>query len=109
MTVSYIFPLNGRAIELLSRDPAVVSTGCTIKAPLDLRRMLEAAPNLRCPDQPNWSLFPGFDGFSDQVILRDPGIILDRVGSYGDVHCLPETDALGLRWAEIAMYLIKGE
>jgi len=107
MTVSYNFGLDARALDLLSRDPALLGTGCTISAPLDLRRMLEGAPRLRCPEEPEWSSFPGFEGFSESPVLGDPSIIFDTVGSYGDVRCLPETDALGLRWAEIAMYLVK--
>lgn len=107
MTVSYTFGLDDRALELLSRDPALVHTGCTIRARVDLRRMLEGAPRLRCPEEPSWSSLPGFEGFSEGAILDTSGIIYERIGSYGEVRCLPETDALGLRWAEIAMYLEK--
>jgi SAM-dependent methyltransferase len=107
MTVSYILGLNDRALVLLANDPALVRTGCTISARLDLRRLLEAAPMLRCPVEPQWERFPGFKGFSEASVSANFDIILDRVGSYGDVRCLPETDALGLQWAEIAMYLVK--
>jgi hypothetical protein len=69
--------------------------------------MLEAAPRLHCPVEPQWNDFPGYSGFSEQAVFANPEIILDRIGSYGDVHCLPETDALGLKWAEIGMYLVK--
>lgn len=107
MTVSYIFGLDRRALDILSRDPSLIETGCTISARLDLRSMLAAAPHLMCPQEPPWNLFPGFDGFDEQTILDQEDVILDRVGSYGDVHCLPETDALGLRWAEVGLYLAK--
>ena len=107
MTVSYTFRLDAQALTLLSSDPALVRTGCTISAPLNLRCMLAAAPNLFCPEEPKWDSFPGFEGFSERAILDTPEIIFDRVGSYGEVRCLPETDALGLPWAEIAMYLVK--
>jgi SAM-dependent methyltransferase len=107
MTVSYIFGLDDRALATLSRDPALIGTGCMISARLDLHRMLAAAPRLWCPQEPRWSLFPGFAGFDEQTILDQDDVIFDRVGSYGDVHCLPETDALGLRWAEIGLYLVK--
>jgi SAM-dependent methyltransferase len=107
MTVSYIFGLDDRALDILSRDPALAETGCTISARLDLRRMLAGAPGLMCPQEPLWNLFPGFDGFDEQAILDEEDAILDRVGSYGDVRCLPETDALRLRWAEIGLYLVK--
>lgn len=107
LTVSYILGLNDHALEILSRDPALARTGCTISTRLELRCLLEAAPSLRCPVQPQWDSFPGFDGFSESAVFANSDIILDRIGSYGDVRCLPETDALGLKWAEIAMYLVK--
>lgn len=107
MTVSCVFGLHDRALEILSRDPALAGSGCGIRTRLDVRSLLEAGPKLRCPVEPQWSRFPGFEGFSEGAILGDPEIIFDRIGSYGDVRCLPETDALGLRWAEIGMYLVK--
>ena len=107
MTVSYVFGLDERALTLLSSDPALIATGCPISARLDLRRMLEAAPLLASPQAPDWARFPGFEGFSERALLDDPELLFDRIGSYGDVRCLPETDALNLRWAEIGIYLVK--
>jgi SAM-dependent methyltransferase len=107
MTVSHVFGMDAHALKLLSTDPAMVRTGCTISARLNLRSMLEAAARLHCPEEPKWTLFPGFDGFTESTVLNTPGIIFDRMASYGDVRCLPETDALGLRWAEIGIYLVK--
>lgn len=107
MTVSYIFGLNDRALRILSRDSALIKTGCTISARLDLRAMLVGASQLACPEEPRWDHFPGFRGFDEQAILDSADVIFDRVGSYADVRCLPETDALGLRWAEIGLYLVK--
>ena len=107
MSISYIFRLDAMALQLLSTDPALVRTGCTIRARLDLRRMLEQAPKLRSPLTPEWKYFPGFPGFVEDAILKKPDTILDNIGSYGDVRCLPETDALALKWAEIGLYLAK--
>jgi hypothetical protein len=107
MTVSYVFGLNEQALAVLGRDPALHETGCMLRAPIDIRRMLEAAPDLTPVTPPAWELFPEFPRFSQARILQDPDVLFDRVGSYGDVHCLPETDALGLRWAEIGMHLIR--
>jgi len=107
MTVSYIFKLTPEALRLLSSDPALVGTGCTISTRLNLQKMLAAAPRLACPSPPDWRMFPGFEGFSEDSVSGDPDIILDKIGSYGDVRCLPETDALRLRWAEIGLYLVK--
>ena len=107
VTISYIFGLDDRALSILSRDPALIRTGCTICARLDLRAMLAAAPRLACPEEPRWELFPGFGGFDERTILSDKDVIFDRVGSYADVRCLPETDSLELKWAEIGLYLVK--
>jgi hypothetical protein len=54
-----------------------------------------------------WELFPGFDGFSEQAVQGNPDIIFDDLVSFGDVRCLPETDSMALRWAEIGIYLVK--
>jgi SAM-dependent methyltransferase len=107
MSVSYILGLNAYALSVLSRDPALINRGCGIFARLDLRQMLEAAPRLKCPAPVRWELFPGFDGFADQSLAANPDIIFDHVRSFGDVHCLPETDAMALRWAELGIYLTK--
>jgi SAM-dependent methyltransferase len=107
MTVSYVLGINDRALEIFSRDPALAGSGCNISTRLDIRRLLEAAPKLRCPVEPEWSRFPGFEGFSEDIVVSNPDILFDRIGSYGDVRCLAETDALGLRWAGIGMYLVK--
>jgi SAM-dependent methyltransferase len=107
MTFSYIFGLDPRVLEILARDPVLAQTGCTISARPNLRAMLEAAPKLHCPEEPRWDAFPGFEDFSEKAILDDPDIIHDSLGSYGDVHCMPQTDALALKWSEIGIYLIK--
>lgn len=107
MTVSHVFGLDEHALRVLAEDPVLAETGCQLTAPLDLRRLLQAAPGLGCPGTPRLDRFPGYEGFSEDVILRDDNVIFDRVGSYADVRCRPETDALGLRWAEIGLYLVK--
>ena len=107
MTVSYVLGLDERALAIVSRDPALLRIGCTISARLDLRAMLAAAPSLACPRPPRWERFPGFEGFLEQALLHDRSVILDRIGGSRDARCLPETDALNLRWAEIGIYLVK--
>jgi SAM-dependent methyltransferase len=107
MTVSHVFGLDEHALRVLAEDPVLAATGCQLTAPLDLRRLLQAAPGLRCPGNPRLDQFPGYEGFSEERILQDDDTIFDRVGSYADVHCRPATDALALRWAEIGMYLVK--
>jgi SAM-dependent methyltransferase len=107
MSVSYVFGLDAHALSILARDPALVNRGCGISARLNLRSMLEAAPRLQCQEPVLWELFPGFDGFSEQAVQGNPDIIFDDLVSFGDVRCLPETDAMALRWAEIGIYLVK--
>jgi SAM-dependent methyltransferase len=107
MSVSYVFGLDAQALSILARDPALVNRGCGISARLNLRSMLEAAPQLRCPERVSWELFPGFDGFSEQAVRGNPDVIFDDLVSFGNVRCLPETDAMALRWAEIGIYLVK--
>lgn len=107
MTVSHVFGLDEHALRVLAEDPVLIETGCQLTAPLNLRRLLQAAPALRCPGKPKLDQFPGYPGFSEEGILQDDDTIFDRVGSYADVRCRPETDALALRWAEIGMYLVK--
>jgi SAM-dependent methyltransferase len=107
MTVSHVFGLNEHTLRVLAADPVLAETGCPLTAPLNLRRLLQAAPGLRCPGRPRLDRFPGYEGFFEDAILGDDEVIFDRVGSYADVRCRPETDALGLRWAEIGLYLVK--
>ena len=107
MTVSYVFGLDDGAVAILMRDPALVDRGCGISARLDLRKMLEAAPRLECPGRVRWDLFPGFEGFREEIIRQDSDVIFDDLVSFGNVRCLPETDAMALKWAEIGIFLKK--
>jgi SAM-dependent methyltransferase len=107
MTVSHVFGLDERVLRVLAEDPVLIETGCQLTAPLNIRYLLQAAPGLCCPGNPVMDRFPGYPGFSEERILQDDDTIFDRVGSYADVRCRPETDALELRWAEIGLYLVK--
>jgi len=103
MTVSYLFSLDKSAIEVLAHSPALVNAGFAIQAQLNLRRMLESAPDLAPPVAPEWRRLPGFDGFCEEEILSDPNIIRDRIHSGG----ASEVNALGKQWAELGIYLVK--
>jgi SAM-dependent methyltransferase len=107
MTVSYNVGLNDLSLRVLSSNPILQKEGFTISAELNLRRMLEAAPALRCPEPPDWSRFPGYEGFAAEKIIVDPDIILDTVHVNGALPSAAEVNALGIRWAEIGIFLEK--
>ena len=105
MTLSYICSLTPDTLALIARDPVFEATGCSLKAKVNLKQMFDRAPLLA--DGIRADCFPGFAGFSEEWLLHQPDIIFDYVGSYGNVRCLPEVDALRLPWAEIALHLTK--
>lgn len=107
MTVSYNLGLNERVLSVLSSNSILRKEGFTISAQLNLRQMLEAAPTLRSPSPPDWSRFPGFDGFSEQKILADRDIILDTIHADPALPAAAEINSLGVRWAEIGIFLVK--
>ena len=106
MTLSYVFGLVPEVLSVLAKDPIFDQIGSPLKSPIDMNQMLRAAPRLST-DYECRDVLPGFEDFCEEKMLDRPGLLLDRVGSYGDVRCLPETDALGLRWAELGIHLIK--
>ena len=101
MTVSYVLGLNERALEIFSRDPALAGSGCNISTRLDIRRLLEAAPELRCPVEPEWSRFPGFEGFSEDGRSQQSRDYIRSDSYYGDVRRLAErtrSPPVGRNW-----------
>ena len=107
MTVSYLIGLNENAMNVLSTNPILKKEGFTISAQLNLRKMLEAAAELKSPRPPDWSRFPGFAGFSEQTILNDKDIILDTVHADPTTPSAAEINDLNARWAEIGIFLTK--
>jgi len=79
MTVSYLLGIDDCKIAVLSSNPLLQMEGFSITAPLNLRRLLEAAPSLAAPESPRWDCLPGFDGFSEGNVVADQDIILDTV------------------------------
>jgi len=107
-TVSYITRLDSRAIQLIQSDPVFEQIGSMVHARFDLRACLQSAARLQpLFPPPDWSAFPGFDGFDESRLLDSAAFISGQVGSYGQVRCLPEVDALQLKWFEIALFLRK--
>jgi SAM-dependent methyltransferase len=107
-TISYVARLDDRALALIQADPVFEQIGSSFHCRFDARRCLEAAPRLRPPlAPPRWSDFPGYPGFDEEALGADPGLISDRIGSYGEVRVDPEIDRLELRWFELGLYLVK--
>jgi SAM-dependent methyltransferase len=107
VTVSYLFDLDEASLQALAHNSVLASAGFAIQARLNLRRMLESAPNLVPPLAPQWNRFPGFDGFREDAILCDTNIIFDRLFSGEPGPAAAQVNALGKRWAEIGIYLVK--
>jgi SAM-dependent methyltransferase len=89
MTVSYLIGLDARMLAVLSSNPLLRKEGFSINAQLDLRKMLEAAPALRAPEEP-LNRFPGFDGFSRPKSFRY-GHLLDTVYLDNSNHPPPKS------------------
>ena len=107
-TVSYITRLTPDVLRLLQADPVFEQIGSSVLARLDLRACLAAAPHLSAPFAPScWSQFPGYDGFDEAWLVANSALISNHVGSYGNVRCRPEVDALRLAWYELGFFLRK--
>jgi methyltransferase family protein len=107
-TISYITRLTPDVLRLLQSDPVFEQVGSSVLTVFDLRACLASAPHLH-PEFPplDWSMFPGFPGFDESWLLKNDALVAGQVGSYGDVKCLPEVDALRLKWFELALFLRK--
>ncbi len=107
LTVSYNIGLDKRKLDILSSNPILAKEGFTISAELNLRRMLDAALSLGPPETPEWSRFPGYDGFSADRLLSDRDIILDTIHLDPAMPYADEVNSLNVRWAEIGIFLVK--
>ncbi len=107
MTVSYLIGLNKESLAVFSSNPVLQQAGFSISAELNLRRMLEAAPSLVPPEIPDWSRFPGYDGFSAEKLLGDKNIIFDTMHMDPSVPSADEVNRFHIPWAEIGIFLVK--
>lgn len=107
-TISYISRLTPELISLIQSDPAFEMTGSAVLAPFDAKRCLEAAPGLKPLLPPkDLSLFPGFEGFDENNLLKDESLVFDYIRSYGDVTIRPEIESMNIKWFEMGMFLQK--
>lgn len=107
MTVSYKIGLDEGKKRILSTNPILRSEGFTISTELNLRDMLQSAPLLSPPEIPDWSLFPGYDGFNSERLLTDRDIILDTMRLDPALPTADDVNSLNVRWAEIGIFLVK--
>jgi SAM-dependent methyltransferase len=107
MTVSYLIGLNEEKLTVFSSNPVLQKEGFTISAELNLRRLLEAAPSLVPPQMPDWSRFPGYDGFAPEKVLADRDIILDLMHLDPSLPSADAVNSLRVPWAEIGIFLVK--
>ena len=107
ITVSYLFDLDDHAIEVLSREPWLIEHGNTISSRLDLAAMLEQAAALRLLGECERFMFPGFVGFDEQRVLEIPGLLTHSIADSDWATFTPETNALGIKWAEVGVALEK--
>jgi SAM-dependent methyltransferase len=107
LKVSYLLGLSDDKLQVLSTNPVLKGEGSGISSRLNLRRMIEAAPGLSPPEPPDWSRFPGYDGFTEQNILADRDIILDTMHADPALPSAAEINSLNVRWAEIGVFLVK--
>lgn len=106
LTVSYLFPLDEHAIRTLARDPWLNAHGNTITSRLSVRTMLEACPRLRLACPADLSAFPGCGARDGAIGARDDLLTMELRDSEWATFA-PETYALGVRWGEIGLHLVR--
>ncbi len=106
LTVSYLFPVDARALEILARDPWLAARGNQITSKLNLRSMFEAASGLVPAGGADLASFPGY-GEPDNRLRRDPSVLTMELRDCEWATFAPQTNALGIRWAEIGLDLVK--
>jgi len=107
ITVSHLFALTDHAIDVLKREPWLNDHGNQISSRLDVAAMLSACPGLRLMGDAETRDFPGFDGFDESRLLANPDLLTMKIADSDWATFPPETNALGIRWAEGAMALVK--
>ncbi len=107
ITMSYFFDLDDRALDVLSKDTALVEQGNGIVSCLDVASMLDAASGMRLLGESDRSLFPGFDGFDERTVRGVDGLLTEPLTDSKWATLAPETNALGLTWAVFGMVLEK--
>ena len=106
LTVSYLYPLDDRAIAVLSRDPWLNESGNRITSKLDIKAMLEAAPGLQLVGNALCDDFPGFR-ITDDEIQNNESLLKMELRDCEWATFARETNTLGIKWAEIGLHLVK--
>lgn len=107
VTMSYFFGLDEHAFEVLGREPGLIDHGNAIVSLVDAAVMLDAAPGLRLLGHAEPSMFPGFDGFDERRVREIPGLLTMTITDSEWATFTPETNALGVEWAEMGIAIEK--
>ena len=107
LTMSYLFGLDERAIAVLAREPWLNERGNTVKARLDVAAMLEAMAHLRPRGEVDGSICPGFEGFDEARVRSIRRLLTHAIVDSDWGTFTPETNALGIEWAEVGLALGK--
>jgi SAM-dependent methyltransferase len=82
---------------------------CCVYFPIDIRKIIDqyiksyTTGTLLYPY--NHSAFPGFDGYNEEQILRDPNILFDRYADHGDVPDVAKLRSVSV--VEIGLFFYK--
>ena len=106
LTVLYLYPLDEGALGVLARDPWLNEHGNRITSRLDLKKMIEAAPDLGPAGEADLANFPGY-ALEDHWIQANPALLTMELRDCEWATFAPETNALEIRWAEIGVHLVK--
>jgi len=107
LTMLYILNLDDHLLKVLSKDSKLIEQNCSISEQLNIASMLESSANFRFDDKLDLSLFPGFDGFSENRVLNIPGLITYSLRDLKYSKSVSDSDRLKIRCAEIGIVLEK--
>jgi SAM-dependent methyltransferase len=91
--------------RLLEEHPNLVARNCSIFMPVDLSRMLSAAPDLELADARGLDHCPGFAGYDESALLSDRGLVRDRWADFPEVAEAPALARIST--CELGVVLLK--
>jgi SAM-dependent methyltransferase len=91
------------AEALLKTLPFFVDRGCAVYMPIDLREIVSASPDLVLAEAMVGMPLPGYEGFDEEALLRDPGICVEEWHTYKELREYPPL--LRIRHCEIGVVL----
>ena len=95
---------NGAA-ALMATLPYFTERNCPLFVPIDVRRLLAAAPDLRPADADGLAACPGFDGFDEDRLLGDEDVLFVAYADYPELAEYPGLQPV--RICELGLMLVK--